>query len=221
MKSADPGLHISDDWISIAFPDLNSIRGAEQILRKHSDWLEVVSGLDSMAVQFDPGLITPGEAADLLQSQLKNTAMEAAVPAEQITIPVCYDVEFGPDQPLVAEKVGIARDQIPNWHSQQQFEVTMLGFMPGFAYLMSDKSVPEIGRLAQPRSRVTRGSVGIIGDQSCLYSFASPGGWPIIGRTPLRLFDAAKKTPALVSVGRKIVFTAIDRDEFDAMESAA
>ena len=118
---------------------------------------------------------------------------------------------------LVADKLGIAPIEIPAWHAKLQFKVTMLGFMPGFAYLVCDENVKDIGRLAQPRQRVAQGSVGIIGDQSCLYSFESPGGWPIIGRTPLALFTACDDSPALLSAGQNIVFSAINRDEFESM----
>ena len=91
----------------------------------------------------------------------------------------------------------------------------MLGFMPGFAYLESVEDSPTIGRLANPRQLVSAGSIGIIGRQSCIYSFDSPGGWPIIGRTPLRLFEPAKKQPALLSAGQTIRFEAISKEAFD------
>jgi len=91
----------------------------------------------------------------------------------------------------------------------------MLGFMPGFAYLICENYVPDIGRLAQPRQKVPAGSVGVIGNQTCLYSFDSPGGWPIIGRIPIKLFDPASDRPALLTAGQPVSFTPIDRKLFE------
>ena len=126
---------------------------------------------------------------------------------------------MGPDRQFVAEHVGIGGDDLPDWLASLHFSVSMLGFMPGFAYLRCSESVPEIGRLAQPRQKVIAGSVGIIGDQGCIYSFDSPGGWPIVGRTPLRLYDNADPQPALLSPGQEISFEAVGPKMFQALES--
>ena len=104
---------------------------------------------------------------------------------------------------------------MPSWHASQLQRVAMLGFMPGFAYLESEEECHAIGRLASPRQLVSAGSIGIIGRQSCIYSFDSPGGWPIIGRTPLRLFDPAKNQPALLASGQTVRFQSITKDAFD------
>jgi len=134
---------------------------------------------------------------------------------------VCYEGELAPDRAYVAEKLGIADQSLPVWHASRLQRVAMLGFMPGFAYLESDEPCPAIGRLASPRQLVKAGSIGIIGRQSCIYSFDSPGGWPIIGRTPLRLFDPAQQQPALLSAGQSVRFESISRETFDNWPTAA
>jgi inhibitor of KinA len=91
----------------------------------------------------------------------------------------------------------------------------MLGFMPGFAYLTSNENISDIGRLDSPRQNVAAGSIGMIGVQGCIYPFDSPGGWPIVGRTPLSLFEARRSPPNILQPDQIIRFTRIDRSQFD------
>lgn len=188
---------------------------ASATIRGHNIWREVVPGLDSIAVQFDPARLTPSEAINLLQQQLQNPQVAAAAPFKPATIPICYDSELAPDGDYIAEKMGLSSAALKIWHASQEFTVTMLGFMPGFAYLQCPESVTAIGRLSKPRQKVAAGSIGIIGNQSCIYSFSSPGGWPIIGRTPARLFDPERPQPALLAANQIVSFRAIGRAEFD------
>ena len=215
MSKPRPTIHICDDWISIKLPDWESVIAAQSALSANDHWTEVVPGLDSIAVQFNPALVSPDDAASLALEQLTDLTRVAGNSASTVTIPVCYDAEFAPDCDYIAERIGITAEALVSWHSSRQHRVAMLGFMPGFAYLESVEDSPTIGRLANPRQLVSAGSIGIIGRQSCIYSFDSPGGWPIIGRTPLRLFDPAKKQPALLSAGQTIRFEAISKEAFD------
>lgn len=214
-------IHICDDWIHIPLPDRDMIAAAQNILSASDHWTEIVPGLDSIAVQFDPALILPADAADLVRNQLDHATSASTESRITITIPVCYEGELAPDRAYVAEKLGIADQSLPVWHASRLQRVAMLGFMPGFAYLESDEPCPAIGRLASPRQLVKAGSIGIIGRQSCIYSFDSPGGWPIIGRTPLRLFDPAQQQPALLSAGQSVRFESISRETFDNWPTAA
>lgn len=180
-------------------------------------WQEVVPGLDSIAVQFDPARITPSQAIDLFQQQLQQPRTVKAAHIAPITIPVCYDEAFAPDRDWIAQKMGLTVEALLQWHGSQQFTVTMLGFMPGFAYLQCFGDIAEIGRLPKPRQKVAAGSIGIIGDQSCIYSYDSPGGWPIIGQTPRKTFDPDQDQPALLSANQLVSFEPISRAEFDAI----
>jgi KipI family sensor histidine kinase inhibitor len=135
-----------------------------------------------------------------------------------IDIPVCYGDEFGPDLATVAAHASISTDDVIDRHAAANYEVAMLGFMPGFPYLRGLDAILHTPRLATPRMRVPAGSVAIGGAQTGIYPRELPGGWQIIGRTPLVLFDPARDIPALLSPGQKVRFTRIDRDEFMALQ---
>ena len=215
MPDLNPIIHICDDWINIKLTDWESVIAARSAFSAHDHWTEIVPGIDSIALQFDPALVSPDDAARIALEQLSNLTRIVGNSGSTVTIPVCYDAEFAPDRDHIAGRLAITPDILPAWHVSQVHRVAMLGFMPGFAYLESSEDCPAIGRLASPRQLVSAGSIGIIGRQSCIYSFDSPGGWPIIGRTPLRLFDPAKKQPALLSAGQTIRFEAISKEAFD------
>ncbi|GAB5488180.1 MAG: 5-oxoprolinase subunit PxpB [Parasphingorhabdus sp.] len=217
MALANKRIHICDDWLTVDCSDLETIYRLCDQIRDDTHWMEVVGGLQSVAVQFDPLLLTPNEALALFEKQLASYAPTTARHYSEIELPVCYHTDFGPDQELVADRMGIKPDDIAHWHSGLEFTVTMLGFMPGFGYLQAENTIPDIGRLPQPRQNVAAGSIGLIGRQSCVYSFDSPGGWPIIGRTPTKLFDANGQVPALLSAGQTVRFVAIDKNEFEEL----
>ena len=221
MADHDPAIHICDDWISIKMSDRETILATQIALSDSNHWIEIVPGLDSIAVQFDPARDSPGEAATIVQDQLDGAAPAPKSLHNMVIVPVCYDQELAPDQKYAASKLGIEAAALPAWHASRSQRVSMIGFMPGFAYLESTEPCPAIGRLTNPRQLVKAGSIGIIGQQSCIYSFDSPGGWPIIGRTPLRLFDPAKTQPALLSAGQTVSFQSISREEFENWPQAA
>lgn len=210
-------IHACDDWLSCQLSDLDAVHTAKAAISGQDIWQEVVAGLDSIAVQFDPAEITPEAAENMFRQQLLNPQNPAIAQPEPISIPVCYDAELAPDRDWIAERLGLSTEALMEWHSNLKFTVTMLGFMPGFAYLQCPEDVPDIGRLSKPRQIVAAGSIGFIGDQSCIYSFSSPGGWPIIGRTPVILFHPKRPQPALLSASQLVSFQAISRAEFDAI----
>ena len=221
MVDLNPAIHICDDWIHIGLGDRAAVAAAQAALAAGHHWTEIVPGLAGIAVQFDPARISPDDAGQLLSDQLGQVSARQMGSEDLIIIPVCYDRNLAPDHQYVAEKLGVASDSLSSWHTAHIHHVAMLGFMPGFAYLESSEDVADIGRLASPRQLVKAGSIGIIGRQSCIYSFDSPGGWPIIGRTPLRLFDPAKAQPALLSAGQAVRFESISRETFDNWPQAA
>ncbi len=136
----------------------------------------------------------------------------------KITVPVCYDVSLGIDLPRLSAERKIPIEQFIAFHTNKTYKVYMLGFLPGFAYM--GKVVPEIAapRLAQPRTTVAAGSVGIAGEQTGIYPFASPGGWNIIGQTPLNLFDAHNASPTLFLPGDEVQFEAISLATFHRLQ---
>ncbi len=138
--------------------------------------------------------------------------------SDVIDIPVCYGGEFGPDLEAVAAHASISIDDVIDRHRNASYEVAMLGFMPGFPYLRGLDATLYTPRLAIPRTRVPAGSVGIGGAQTGIYPRELPGGWHLIGRTPLTLFDPDRDAPALLRPGQKIQFTRIDSAVFTTMQ---
>ncbi|MCR9181802.1 MAG: 5-oxoprolinase subunit PxpB [Flavobacteriaceae bacterium] len=132
-----------------------------------------------------------------------------------IQIPVCYDLEFGLDLAEMAEKLKIAIDEIISRHTTPEYSVYFLGFLPGFPYLGGLDTKIAFPRKATPRQKISKGSVGIAGFQTGIYTVDSPGGWNIIGRSPLQFFDVTQSTPCLMSSGDVVRFYAISRKRFD------
>jgi inhibitor of KinA len=177
--------------------------------------LDVVPTYRSVAVYFDP-LHTDSEA---LMACLEHEAARlppaesAARPA--VRIPVCYGGDLGPDLPGVAAFAGLSEPEVVRLHAAGIYRVFMLGFVPGFAYLgILDQRI-AMPRHATPRVRVPSGSVGIAGVQTGVYSAETPGGWQLVGRTPLKPFDPARAQPFLLKAGDAVQFYSIDRAEYD------
>ncbi len=134
-----------------------------------------------------------------------------------IEIPVCYGGELGPDLDSVAQHAGLDADEVVERHARADYCVAMLGFMPGFPYLLGLDPSLNAPRRSSPRTRVPAGSVAIGGAQTGIYPRELPGGWQLIGRTPLTLFDPARAQPALLQPGQRVRFRAVTADEFAAL----
>jgi inhibitor of KinA len=137
-----------------------------------------------------------------------------------VRVPVCYAGEFGPDLAEVAAFGAVSEAEAVRLHTTRLYRVFMLGFMPGFAYMGIVDPHIAAPRLSTPRVRVPAGSVGIAGGQTGIYSVSTPGGWRIIGRTPLKPFDLSRREPALFKPGDAVQFYAIDPGEYARLESA-
>lgn len=141
--------------------------------------------------------------------------------ARVVEVPVLYGGEHGPDLAALAAHASTTTEDIIARHTAANYSVAMLGFAPGFPYLLGLDPVLAMPRLSTPRTRVTAGSVGIGGMQTGIYPQAGPGGWRLIGRTPLHLFDARRDPPSLLQAGDHVRFVAIDSVTFDAMNVPA
>jgi KipI family sensor histidine kinase inhibitor len=135
-------------------------------------------------------------------------------------IPVCYGGEYGPDLVELSDAHSLSVQQAIDLHVSATYVVYFLGFVPGFAYLGGLRDELATPRLATPRRRVPSGSVGIAGRQSGVYPFATPGGWRLIGRTPLAMFRPGRADMSFLSIGDRVRFTAISPERFAALESA-
>ena len=132
-----------------------------------------------------------------------------------VEIPVAYGGQYGPDLEWVADYHKIAPEDVVRLHIRPIYQVYMIGFMPGYPYMGEVVDALVTPRRKTPRTHVARGSVGIAQRQTGIYSVASPGGWQIIGRTPVHLFDPHKKPPSLLEMGDRVKFVAIDAEEMD------
>lgn len=186
--------------------------------------IEVTSAYRSVGLFLDlkrlasvsAGMPLPDILTTRITMALKNAPRSKRRTGE-LDIPVCYDEEFAFDLPRVAEHAAIAASEVITLHTSATYKVACIGFMPGFPFLMGLPAKLHLPRLATPRTRVPAGSVAIAIGQAGIYPVESPGGWNIIGRTPLRVFNANKNPPALLQPGDRIRFRAITREQFDAL----
>jgi KipI family sensor histidine kinase inhibitor len=178
-------------------------------------------GYASLLIDFDPLRLTHDELNLVVQqfALARDTVVDTR--ANVVTIPICYDIEFGPDLLDVAQHAGLSLDEVVRQHSSPTYLVYFLGFSPGFVYLGGLPEVLHTPRLATPRPSIAGGSVGIAGNQTGIYPVDSPGGWRLIGRTPVRMFDPEATPPTRLHPGDKMKFSPIDRATFEDMQRAA
>jgi inhibitor of KinA len=148
-----------------------------------------------------------------LEENLNMPAQENIASERLVRVPVCYEGEFSPDILELAAAKNISVDEVIEIHTSATYKVYMLGFLPGFAYMGEVDEKIVMARKLQPQN-VAAGSVGIAGKQTGIYPLASPGGWQIIGRTPLKLFDAGREEAVLLKAGDTVQFYSISRNEF-------
>lgn len=151
-----------------------------------------------------------------LESELNN--LDIPLP-KVVEIPTLYGGEFGPDIENVAKHNDISVDEVIKIHSSKEYLIYMLGFTPGFPYLGGMDERIATPRLKVPRTKITGGSVGIAGSQTGIYPIDSPGGWQLIGKTPIKLYDSLRETPILLQAGNYIKFTPIDEEEYVKIEN--
>ncbi len=177
---------------------------------------DVVPTYRSVAIYFDP-LRTDGDALlACVEREAGRRSRSSSDAREAVRIPVCYGAELGPDLARVAAFARMNEDEVVRAHAATTYRVFMLGFVPGFAYLGIVDARIAMPRHATPRVRVPAGSVGIAGVQTGIYPMDTPGGWQVIGRTPLEPFDPDRAEPFLMKAGDAVQFYPIAREEFDA-----
>ena len=176
---------------------------------------DVVPTYRSVAVYFDPLRTDTDALLERIAHDAERAAPAARAAQTPIRIPVCYGGDLGPDLARVASFANLTEDDVIRLHSDATYRVFMLGFVPGFAYLgLVDQRI-AMPRHATPRVHVPLGSVGIAGVQTGIYPAETPGGWQLIGRTPVKPFDPARADPFLMKAGDAVQFYAIDRAEYD------
>jgi len=181
--------------------------------------VETVPTFRSLMVHYDPVATTFADLERAITSLLDRQPGPRAA-ATLWRVPVCYENSFAPDLGEVANRTGLAPSEVVARHSSTSYHVYMLGFLPGFPYLGDLPRELELPRRADPRLRVPAGSVSIATTLTAIYPYESPGGWHLIGATPVRLFDPARSRPALLKPGDEVQFQPIDPASFASIRKA-
>ncbi|PYK14658.1 MAG: kinase inhibitor [Verrucomicrobia bacterium] len=194
--------------------------------------IELAPAYTSVSVFFDPITVTkaieaPDKLFDWVVKRIRaavaggvDPGWTARSPSRTIEIPVCYDSEFAPDLDHVAEHAKISPIDVVDLHRTGEYRAACIGFVPGFPFLSGLARKLATPRRDVPRKEIPPGSVGIGGAQTGIYPLRSPGGWNLIGRTPLKLFDPTTDPPALLRAGDHVRFRAITREEFEALKQS-
>ncbi len=178
---------------------------------------EAVPTYRSLLIHYDPLCLTWDQVRALVTDLLQKGEDLLPPKPRVVEVPVVYGGEFGPDIEFVAEHNGLALEEVIGLHSGATYTVYMLGFTPGFAYLGGLPAALATPRLPTPRKLVPAGSVGIAGEQTGIYPLATPGGWRLIGRTPVKLFALDRDPPVLLRPGDRVRFVPISDQEYRAM----
>lgn len=186
----------------------------------HPVWLvETVPGYCSLGLIVRPLQVSREKVEELVSRAARSVGAAPSFRPRTVTIPVCYGGAYGPDMQVVCQRSGLTEQEVVRRHSTAAYQCSMLGFLPGFPYLTGLDPQLATSRLATPRATVPAGSVGIAGEQTGVYPASSPGGWNIIGRTPLALFDPSREQPSLVQAGDTVRFFPISLEEFEDQQS--
>jgi inhibitor of KinA len=170
---------------------------------------ELAPGYRSLLVVFDPLTIAPAELMGRITAVAAQQGSAGLPPAKLLTVPVFYGGDYGPDLEGVAAHLGISSDEVIGLHTETVYRVYMIGFTPGYPYMGELPAALAVPRRSTPRTRVPKGSVGIAQRQTGIYSVESPGGWQIIGWTPIELFDPLRRLPSLLEMGDRVKFEAV------------
>jgi inhibitor of KinA len=183
--------------------------------------VDVLPGYASLLVLFDPRRLAPDDARAFVEGALAHAPAAPAARGRLVEIPVLYDPAVAPDLVALAAEKAISVEELVRRHAAPRYRCHLLGFRPGFPFLGGLDPVLAASRLPTPRLSVPAGSVGIGGQQTGVYPGAGPGGWRLIGRTPLRLFDPGRPRPFLIEAGDAVRFVPIDGERFRALAATA
>lgn len=179
---------------------------------------DAVIGFHTLTVYYDPLAVDVNSLEAQLSSIAADDSLAARTVGTRVDVPVCYGGDLGPDLAEVAALTGRTEAEVVALHSGREYRVFVVGFVPGFAYMgILDPPLSALPRRSTPRTRVPAGSVAIAAGQTGIYPMETPGGWHLLGRTPIRPFDPTRREPVLFRPGDRVRFQPIDRDTFDRM----
>jgi len=185
--------------------------------RRVSGVEETVPSYRALLVYYDPLVVGHEELIATLRALLAEARPEVLPPVRTVELPCCYGGELGFELEAAAQKLGLPPEDVARLHAGADYYVYFVGFTPGLPYMTGMPDRLTIPRLTNPRVKTPPGSVSIGGVQCCIYSVESPGGFWVLGRTPVRLYDPAAPDPILLRAGDHVRFRAIDRAEYDAI----
>ena len=194
----------------------NKVRSMAIIVEKESlkGVLEIIPTYRSLLIIYEPDTTNPIKLKTEILAYEEHLSQIKIPPPDTVEIPVCYGGEFGPDIQFVAEYNSITQDDVVRIHSEAEYRIYMIGFTPGFPFLGGLQESLHTPRLETPRFIVPEGSVGIANNQTGIYPVASPGGWQLIGRTPIRLFSPERSNPFIYKAGDRIRFKPISEEDY-------
>lgn len=205
-----------DETISV---EVNrQVRALEYLLiqKRLAGIVETVPSFRSLLVYYDPRLIRYAALGATLTELARQAAVDTLPAGRRVELPCCYeDPELGFELSAAAKRIGLSTDALVRLHSSDEYLVYFLGFAPGQPYMTGMSERVAIPRLSTPRTKTPAGSIGIGGAQCCIYSVESPGGFWVLGRTPVRIYDPTASEPILLRAGDMVRFRRIDRAEYD------
>lgn len=181
--------------------------------------VETVPTLRSLMIHYDPNLTSHAALAGIV-APLAETVDETVGDGRTFELPVCYDDEFAPDLGEVAVSVGLRAQEVVELHASVPYRVYTIGFLPGLPYMGDLPEQLQLPRRTTPRTNVPAGTVAIATTMSVVYPLESPGGWHLIGRTPVRMFDLTRPEPALLTPADEVIFKPVSRAEYDRLLAA-
>src|SRR5215203_729595 len=191
--------------------------------KKIAGLVDIVPAYSSLSFHYNVFTVRQSNSTNLaafeiikqtIEKELEHDLVQEIRPQRKMSIPVCYSGGFAPDIEFIALEKNISIEKIVQVHTEQLYTVYMIGFLPGFPYMGEVNDSITVPRRNEPRAKLAAGSVGIAGKQTGIYPLESPGGWQIIGRTPLKIFDKEKNDPVLLQPGDEVQFYSISEYEF-------
>ena len=226
-------IHAGDSGVIVSFADepdmavamVRARRLAAMVRSGDMDFanavLDVIPGFNNIIIQYDPVYSSSSDIIKGVEPLLADIGADELVDSRHWIIPVLYGGEGGPDLEDVAEKTGFPPEEVISRHLSRQLTVAIMGFMPGLGYLKGIDPALTLPRRSSPRKRVPALTLGIAMDQSVIYPLTSPGGWNLIGKVPVRIFEPRRDDPILFRPGDRVSFRRVDDAEFTDLNQRA
>ena len=202
-----------------AVQSLDKLIAREQAAGRLAGLIETMPTFRSLTVFFDPLVTSRVELVDALQPMFEKSEGAQPMDGRQWRLPVCYEGDSGTDLASSAQLIGISVGGLIELHSGAEYRVCMLGFLPGFPFMDGLPAQLHLARRTEPRVRVPAGSVAIAGSLTAIYPWESPGGWHLLGRCPVPLFDASRASPSLLAAGDRVRFDPVDTKTYQRLEA--